>query len=189
MRKLREHILSRMMKAPEKAAVENALRDLSAELVWARSELAKTHLQDPAALPGSTCTSANRDGAHEGPEPLDHEQAGDSDVEVDFELEAELGDEEGRADIANAAAAAIEREEGEENGNVNGEETETAGESGSELDGDGADAPTFKPGKQRLYKDYREAARKLEAKVVKNQGYTRRRSSSTSRYRLPPSPV
>ena len=67
---------------------------------------------------------------------------------------------------AEAAAAAIEREEGEENGNVNGEET--AGESGSELDGDGADAPTFKPGKQRLYKHYREAASKLEAKLVKN---------------------
>ncbi len=59
------HILSRMMKtvetlvaareitaafdaqnAPEKAAVENALRDLSADLHWARSELAKAHQAD-----------------------------------------------------------------------------------------------------------------------------------------------
>ncbi len=48
-------------KAPEKAAVENALRDLSADLDWARSELAKAHLQDSAAD-----TSANRDGAHGG---------------------------------------------------------------------------------------------------------------------------
>ena len=65
----------------------------------ARSELAKAHLADSAALPGSADTSANRDGAHGGPEALELDQGlaeADSDVELDLELEAELGDEEGR---------------------------------------------------------------------------------------------